>query len=385
MSDRVKDEYELQRKLNLLLAQLPLPAQRTPKQVVELAKLQAEFRTLQGAAPEGGTGSWMGADTTGLVVAVELHMVQVPTGFAHLLDSSTPLVVYKVTNQRKEKVRVKLVTRVVGYSSDAIDTIEVAPGAAESVPHFPVFDYSSIADVTESRAASLHLRVEEIGGELERENSYRIVLLPRTTGYLAIRDASGGYIDLTPFLAAWITPNAPSVMRLIRDAAGHHADRSIVGYQPADAPNLDAIVTAQVAAIYAALQAYDLVYVNSVAAFNLAGDTFVQRVRLPRESLASKSANCIDGVVLMASALEAATLNPAIVLVPGHAFLAYELAPGSGNWDYVETTMIGTAPFADARAVGRSTAQEMKEAKPGEIQILPVAELRTKRGIFPME
>ena len=45
---------------------------------------------------------------------------------------------------------------------------------------------------------------------------------------------------------------------------------------------------------------------------------------LPRESLADKEANCINGTVLFASLLEGISMSPAIVLVPGHAFLAWE-------------------------------------------------------------
>src|SRR4029077_11411867 len=74
-----------------------------------------------------------------------------------------------------------------------------------------------------------------------------------------------------------------------------------------------------------------------------------QRTRLPRESLRHKSANCIDGTVLMASLLEAASLHPAIVLVPGHAFVGWETWEGSDEWDYLETTMIASHDFEAAR------------------------------------
>ena len=73
-----------------------------------------------------------------------------------------------------------------------------------------------------------------------------------------------------------------------------------------------------------------------------------QRTRLPRESLRHKSANCIDGTVLMASLLEAASLHAAIVLVPGHAFVGWETWPGTDEWDYLETTMIATHDFEAA-------------------------------------
>ena len=79
-----------------------------------------------------------------------------------------------------------------------------------------------------------------------------------------------------------------------------------------------------------------------------------QRTRLPRESLRHKSANCIDGTVLMASLLEAASLQPAIVLVPGHAFVGWETWEGTDEWDYLETTMIASHDFEAARQRARS-------------------------------
>ena len=385
MADRAKEEYELQRRLNLLLAQAPPAAQREPALLDELARVQAALDRLQQPGPTGSGGMLMGQDTTGLEVWVELGMVQVPTSFAHLLDATTPLVTYHVSNGRKAPARVKLVTQVIGYSSPAIDTVEIGAGQSEPVPHLPVFDHERIADIAESRAACLHVRVEDLDGQVERESTYRIVLLPRTTGYLSLRSASGAIVDLKPYLAAWVTPNAPAVMQLIREAAARHPRGVIAGYQLGGELDLDAVVTAQVAAIYAAIQAHEIVYVNSTAAFNLAGDAFVQRIRLPRESLATRSANCVDGVLLMASALEAASLDPAIVLVPGHALLAYDLSSGGHRWDYVETTMLGTSPFSEAQEAGRRTAQQLLSTGPDAIRILPVAELRTVRGIFPME
>jgi hypothetical protein len=229
------------------------------------------------------------------------------------------------------------------------------------------------------------VKVDDLDGAVEREATYRVVLLPRTTAYLGVKDGAGGTLDLTRYLAAWVTPNAPEVMQVLREAAALHPERTIAGYQPEDSADLPAIVTAQVEAIYRALQARKLTYVNSLWAFNLEGDAYVQRVRMPRESLETCSANCIDGVVLMASLLEAASLNAAIVLVPGHAFVAFERTPGSEDWDYVETTLLGSGSFADAQQAAQRTARWFGGSRSAQLSILPLAKLRTEHGIFPME
>ena len=113
-------------------------------------------------------------------------------------------------------------------------------------------------------------------------------------------------------------------------------------------------------------------------------------VRLPRESLEQKEANCIDGTVLFASLLEAISMSPALVMVPGHAFLAWETWRGNGHWRYLETTMIGSDEFDVARARGESLAQtySSQPQQPGVHALFrrwPLRELRSERGVFPME
>ena len=68
-------------------------------------------------------------------------------------------------------------------------------------------------------------------------------------------------------------------------------------------------VAPQVKALYEALQQAGIRYVNSVLAFSPDDGLSSQRVRLPRKTLESKNANCLDGTVLFASLLEAITLQ----------------------------------------------------------------------------
>ena len=62
----------------------------------------------------------------------------------------------------------------------------------------------------------------------------------------------------------------------------------------------------------------------SVLAFNPDHGTANQWVRLPRETLADHTANCLDGAVLFANLLEAVSLSPALVIVPSHAFVGWQ-------------------------------------------------------------
>jgi hypothetical protein len=211
----------------------------------------------------------------------------------------------------------------------------------------------------------------------ELHKTVPVLCLARTSSFNAVRDSAGKMIDLTRYYGAWVTPYAEPVQERIGNAASLAPAKQLWGYQgvPADVPP-------QVKALYLSLREAGLKYVNSVIDYGTGPGQFTQRTRLPSESLAHKSANCIDGTVLMASLLEGASLSPALVLVPGHAFLAWEKWSGSGTWSYLETTMIGSAEFEAACASGEKQYQEQSKY-PGTIR-LALADLR-RDGIFPME
>jgi hypothetical protein len=94
--------------------------------------------------------------------------------------------------------------------------------------------------------------------------------------------------------------------------------------------------------------------------------------------------------VLVASLLEAISINPAIVVVPGHAFIGWETWADSGEWRYLETTMIATADFDEACASADETADHYDEiyqqtGDRSRFRRWSVAELRSARRITPME
>jgi hypothetical protein len=186
-------------------------------------------------------------------------------------------------------------------------------------------------------------------------------------------------VDFKPYLGAFVTPNAPSLMKFLRFAADYHPDGRLVGYQGSAES-----VRPQVKALYDALKNHaDITYVNSVIDFSPQQGFACQRVRLPRESLADREANCIDGTVLFASLLEGISMNPAIVLVPGHAFLAWETWRNSNQWEYLETTMIGTSTFEEACDSGKDSADFFASRK--QLVQWSLAKLRSEHRITPME
>lgn len=411
--------YDLRRQVEALRQQALFPVSPEAgaellEQLVGAEQLLAEVERQQPPPAESGVlidnrapaddtgGTLMGADTTGLEVTVELRMGRVPTSIVHLFDKEQhPLVTCRLNYTGGEFMRLRMTSWVEGYSAEAVDTLELTyKNRTGRVNQLPTFFPEKIKTLTELARATLHTRVENLDGGIELHSTHPLWLLSRSSAYLTMRDpAANRWVDLRPYLAAWVTPNAPEVMELLRQAAEFHPQRRIVGYQVDEQG-----VQTQVQCIFEALKAQELTYVNSLASFGSGAEVQTQRVRLPREALQYRSANCIDGTVLMASVLEFASLNPGIVVVPGHAFLAWEKQrsqnPPAGaepdwealekNWDYLETTMIGSQDFAAANQRGRLLAeryrqQARQQSNPHYFQLISLRDARTNLGIMPME
>jgi hypothetical protein len=351
-------------------------------QAIEAAALPSEKS--DGKRPNIVTRSMV---TTKLEAIVRLRMTHIPTATYHLLNEvDNPLIEIKVENGDLKPRRLRISSRLEGYSADAIDTIELEargkPNATRTVTQLPTLFPERIRTVRELTRASVTVLVEEIGGKIETHESLSVWLLARNAAPLAVRNPAGGWIDLSRYFGAFVTPNQRNILLFLRQVARRHPEHRLSGYQ--------SDVLLQVQAIFEALkQDADITYVNSLLAFNPEESARGQRVRLPRESLEEHQANCMDGTLLFASLLEAATLNPAIVIIPGHAFIGWEAPQNSGTWDYLETTMIGTNSFDEARTIGQQKAvfweQKAAAGKPDLFRRWSLRELRSAFGITPLE
>ena len=363
-----------------------------------LAKLAEEESALakaekQGARSRGrvftteAQSANLGPETTGLEAECRLRMAQVPTAIAHLLDAAVnPLITCTVRNTADKTRRVRVTSFVQGYSADAIDSFEIKTGKDHSFDQLPTFFPEALREVDELTRATLHIKVDDLDGEVEVHRTRPIWLLPQTTAPLAVKDPDKGtWSDLTRYLGAFVTPNAPAIEGVLRSAVELVPDQQFVSYQAGGAG-----VAPQVKALYEALKQLGIRYVNSVLSFSPDDGLSSQRVRLPRKTLESKNANCLDGTVLFASLLEAITLRPAIVLIPGHAFVAWQTDPADDqSWVYLETTVIGSMPFEAAMNVGAARAKAFQDVvtpdAPHLFRRWALQELRSEHDVLPME
>jgi hypothetical protein len=365
---------------------------------MDLASLEKQLRATHDSAEGllvsvdiGGEKTMvLGAATTGLSVEVHLRMAQVPTAIYHLLDPEfNPLVSCKVTNHVDTVRRLRITSYIEGFSATAINTVELEVGKNLTIKQSPTLYRRQIKELNELTTATLNVLVEDLDNQkVENHSTHHIWLLARSTAPIAVRDPKNGKLqDFSPYLGAFVTPNAPDLMHFLRSAAQRHPTGRLVGYQ-GDANE----VTPQVKALFEALkEEANITYVNSLISFTPEQGMANQRVRLPRESLSDSQANCIDGSVLFASLLEAISLSPALVIIPGHAFVAWETWKGAPDkWEYLETTMIGTHSFEEAHrsATANATRYQALAEKTGEPAIfrqLPLRILRSERSIMPME
>lgn len=123
-------------------------------------------------------------------------------------------------------------------------------------------------------------------------------------------------------LAAFVTPNHPALVPLLRDASAAvgraTGAEGLDGYQAASRTRAAAIAEAA----YASVAARGLNYINPPASFGRVG----QRVRLADRLLRERMGACLDLSLLLAGLWEQAGLHPVILLFDDHAM--------AGFWTY---------------------------------------------------
>jgi len=343
-----------------------------------------------GASPAAGTVS-SGTGTTGLGVTAGAMESVLTSTYLQLPNLDITFIDVTITNPSDTPRVVTVESEIPGYTGKSINTVEVPAHGNITVGQTPTLRTSAIP--REITPASLHYRVALTDGTLIDEQSIPVQIYPKETMVWGF-DEDGTWIDMTDFIAAWVTPHEPAIDTLVRKAAEYHPEKSMAGYQCGDTctdAEWVADSNAQVKAIFTALRNdYHITYINSPTAFGK-GNENPQRIRLPQESLSSGSANCIDGAVLYASAIESIGMHPHIITTPSHAFTCYDAKPDADDSDNLiclETTMTsGDSTFEQALEQGTENYHD--EIGNGNFetsasQDLDIARLR-EDGILPMQ
>lgn len=314
-----------------------------------------------------------GPRPAGVTATMELLRPTIATGVVHLPDAQTVARI-QISNYSAEPASTVVSWQINRFSESAPQTIELGPYEKKTCDYRPHFAPMAIRGIGEKRMADLYVQAARLVEGREHiilRQPYKVYLLPRNVILWAISDAQGHVYDFSHHIGAWVTPEAEAIAELQRGILEKHPDRQMIGYQGRNIPEeREVVVREQIRAIYNYLKhVRNMAYADTSINFGriglAPGDAAVaQVVRLPHETVGVNrgTANCIDATVLFASLIERFSMNPAVVLVPGHAFLGWQTWPGSPRYEYLETTVIARADFDDAaRSGNRQHEQAVQE------------------------
>ncbi|MEW6108577.1 MAG: OmpH family outer membrane protein [Nitrospirota bacterium] len=316
-------------------------------------------------------------------ISVEVERELFPVMAKLILDKNfdkSGFITWTIRNESDKPEKITVTSEIPEWTQPAIKTIDIGPYETKTIGQTP-FGKELLRNHSLIPSTVI----------LNAKSGDKIIF--RETKNISIRAADDmiwSYktpYDLTFLIAAWVTPKDPVVEQILTRAKEKLYKRSLSGYMEAD-------ITPQVRAIFNAVRDVGVSYVNSLVNFGQIG--FTQRVRLPRESINQRAANCIDGAVLLASLFENIGLEPLIIFVPGHAFVGVRLATGSQQTLFIETTMVGRNPmdsivtlentFDAAVKAGNETyvkAYYATQNNPDELRIVDI-KLAREKEIYPL-
>ena len=294
---------------------------------------------------------------------------------------------FEITNNGNANAKLVVESEIQGYSEKAVNTIEIGAHKTVTIGQTPALKPNSIP--TEITNTMIHYKVANGSGVVIDEQTIPVKIYAKDTMIWATLEGDE-WTDTSVFIAAFVTPHVTEINDLIRKAAEYQSEKSMQGYQCGECTDAgwEEYTQEQVKAIYEALQKdYQITYISSSIAYSNSSDA-PQRVRLPAESLRTGSANCIDGAVLYAAALENLGIHPYILITPSHAFVGYETKPNEpSSIRFLETTLTGSASFEDATDMGNQEFQEENkngDIKSGQTKLYSIESLR-QSGIHPMQ
>ena len=307
-------------------------------------------------------------------------------------EQGLPDITFELNNTGEIPLTIRLSAEYLGYSYNSISTVDLAPGESKVVNMTISLMPEKIEQIKTKTKFALHYKIEyEKDGQWKTfdEDTKMIDVYPVDTAVLWMQDSSGEWYPLYEYLAVFVTPKSDAVQELLAKAIDYHPYHSLVGYQcnGCNSAEWEENTNEQVKAIYDALKyEYHVRYLSMTTAFGSETD-IVQRVNLPDETLRLGTANCLDGTLLFASALEAIGINPYIVILPGHAFVAWDIREDGRFTEALETTLIGYADFEEALDEGnRELDEHWSDLTDGDYtngEMISIKEAR-EVGILPL-
>ncbi|MFO0942475.1 MAG: hypothetical protein U0930_17190 [Pirellulales bacterium] len=262
-------------------------------------------------------------------------------------------------------------------------TANVYPGQTVVDPYFPIFDLDKVMAMTGSRPTTIEAEYEyetADGKKVQDSDSFPIQVLSRNEviySSLNKNEITGfrDQFDYSPvLLTSMTTPSDPVVQQVAGRINGMAAETfgKTIG-----AIYSDKDCVAYMSAVWHFLQSNHIAY--QAPAGNNAGGHLGQHVKYTRDVMLNRAGTCIDLAITWASICEAVGLEPAVVMIPGHAFPAIRL-PQSREWLAVEATMLNDT-FANAIDCG---TKELKQALNSDHYLVEIKAVRAE-GVLGLD
>jgi len=283
-----------------------------------------------------------------------------PSEATHYGDPMATLGVLLRNVRKDDKITVEVTADAVIRPSKVSFTVKSSEILVTAAPKVK-FDFEALGRVTQTRPVNVTIKVTRNGKaeddidevmSLRQINDCPFVVsspTPKKNGKTPIE-----WHNTMFMFAAYTNENHPQVDQILKEAKATGLCNSFHGYQGTEED-----VLRQVNSIWVALQRRGITYSSITNTTPIKG-VYAQHVRFLDESINMTQANCVDGSVLMASVLKKIEIKTALVLVPGHCYLAfYSHDPAKGGKLYgVETTMLGSkVGLNDAITAGTFSAE----------------------------
>jgi len=198
------------------------------------------------------------------------------------------------------------------------------------------WDARKLSAQTQPTPATLRFSLQRDGQPAD-VRAVDVSLRPLNEALYFVRDGADT-VDLSWIFAAFVNENDAVVDRVLALGTQSAIVDGFAGYASASQDD----VLRQAWAIWHALSARGIRYSGADPGVDRGPRVFSQRVRFLADTWNDRSANCIDGSALLASALQRIGLRSFLVLVPGHALVGFYADANSRHALYLETTLLGT-------------------------------------------
>jgi hypothetical protein len=256
------------------------------------------------------------------------------------------------------------------------------PGQTVVDPFFPVFDLEKVMGLNGSRPAVIEVEYEyDVDGRKVHEtDSYPTQLLSRNEVIFSSLKPTEitGFADQFDYAPALLTSMTTPADPVVQQLAGRINGMAAESFgQMIAATSADEHCVAYMSAVWQFLKSNRVAYQSPPGM--LTQGNAGQHIKYTRDVLRNRAGTCVDLSLSWASICEAVGLEPAIIVIPGHAFPAVRL-PVSKQWLAIESTMLDK-DFKDALERGKA---ELHEAQQGQHYLIDIAAMR-QTGILGLD